>query len=147
MPKKVKKPKKLRKTNKTSKAKKPAKVKKQKKEKIIGKVEHYFDKIRVVTTTLKNPLKVGDIIHVKGHTTDFIQNINSIQIEHETVQKAKKGNGIGIKVNEFVRDHDIIYLADKKTIEQFQNKAKPSLPILQQPIKKPVTAHPKFLSF
>lgn len=123
------------------------KPRKKKTEKLIGKAEHYFDKINVVTTTLKNPLKVGDIIHIKGHTTDFIQAVNSIQIEHLTVQKAKRGDGIGIKVNQHVRDHDIIYLANKKTIELFQNKTKPSLPIVQQPIQKSIAAPPKFLSF
>ena len=96
-------------------AKKRVVAKRVKKEKVIGKAEHYYDKINVITTTLKAPLKVGDMVHIKGHTTDFIQPVESIQIEHEMVQKAKKGAGVGIKVTQFVRDHDIIYLAGKKT--------------------------------
>lgn len=123
------------------------KSKKLKTEKVIGKVEHYFDKINVVTTTIKNPLKVGDIMHIKGHTTDFIQTVNSIQIEHNTVQSAKKGDGIGIKVNQLVRDHDIIYLADKKTIERFQNITNQVPKSPPTPLSKHVPAPPKFLSF
>ncbi len=93
---------------------------KKTKEELLGKVEHIFDKIHVITTTLKNPLKVGDIIRIKGHTTDFCQSVDSIQIEHESVLKAKKGDGIGIKTTNVVRDTDIIYLADKKTAESFR---------------------------
>lgn len=116
------------------KSKKPkAGVKKHKakarpKEKVIGKIEHIFGKINVITTTLKNPLKVGDIIHIKGHTTDIVQAVDSIQIEHEKVLKAKKGDGIGIKVAGDVRDTDIIYLADKKTAAAVN---KPAVPLTQ----------------
>lgn len=138
-------------------AKKLKPTKKSKKEKIIGKAEHFYDKINVVTTTLKNPLKVGDIIHVKGHTTDFIQPIVSIQIEHESVQKAKKGNGIGIKVRQDIRDHDMIYLAGKKTISEFNvssarqdnkiNIIQTQPKIVAKPIELPKNNAPKFLSF
>lgn len=135
--------KKIKKTakKKRAKAKKPAKPKKTAKkvlkEKIIGNVEHYFDKICVVTTTLKNPLKVGDVIHVKGHTTDFIQTVDSLQIEHEGVQKAKKGDGVGVKVKDVIRDHDVIYLADKKTIAQFNKANTPAAaPAVQKPEQK-----------
>ncbi|MFA5104685.1 MAG: hypothetical protein WC527_05875 [Candidatus Margulisiibacteriota bacterium] len=103
----------VKKTKKVPKTKKP--TKKAKKEKLVGKIEHIFEKIHVVTTTLKNPIKVGDIIHIKGHTTDLVQTVESMQIEHEDVQKAKKGDGVGIKISGIVRDTDNIYLADKKT--------------------------------
>jgi len=94
------------------KAKKVVK-KKAKKEKIIGKIENYFDKVSVMALTVKNPIKVGDIIHVKGHTTDFYQEIGSMQIDRKDILKAKKGDDVGIKISQKVRDHDVVYLAPK----------------------------------
>ena len=87
---------------------KPAKAK-QKEPKPIGIVTHYFGNLSVGIIKLKNTLKVGDKIHIKGHTSDFKQTINSMQIEHEAVKSAKKGNVIGIKVKEHVREHDLVY--------------------------------------
>lgn len=130
---------KIKKAKKTKKNGKP--VKKAKKEKLIGKIEHIFEKIQVVTTTLKGPLKVGDIIRIKGHTTDLVQDVVSMQIEHESVQKAKKGDGIGIKIKGTVRDNDKIYLADRKTADLFKQG------ILSAPIpSRSVIAPPKFVT-
>jgi len=114
-----------------------AKTKKAPREKVIGKAEHFFDRINVVTTTLKNPLKVGDLIHIKGHTTDMVQTVESIQIEHQKVLKAKKGDGVGIKVYGPVRDTDIIYLADKKSAVS-RPSAPAFNPILPGPAKAKV---------
>lgn len=80
-------------------------------DKPIGKVTHYFDKIQVAAITLKAPLKVGDQIQIKGHTTDFTQTVDSMQLDHETIQAAKKGDEIGIKVTDKVRSGDEVYLA------------------------------------
>lgn len=80
------------------------------KEKLIGKITHYFDKISVAIVELSGVLKVGDKVHIKGHSTDFEQDISSIQIEHENIKKAKKGDAIGIKVDEKVRESDEVYL-------------------------------------
>lgn len=79
-------------------------------EKQIGKILHYFDKISVAVVDLTAGLKVGDKIHIKGHGTDFQQKIDSMQIEHEQIQSAKKGQSIGLKVTEPVKEHDIVYL-------------------------------------
>ncbi len=92
------------------KASKAAAKPKVKKEKQLGKVLHYFDKIMVAAIKVTSPFKVGDMIHIKGHTTDFEQPVDSIQIEHEQVQKVKKGDDIGIKVKEMVREHDGVFL-------------------------------------
>jgi len=79
-------------------------------EKKIGFVKHYFSKIGVAAIELTDgELSVGDTIHIKGHTTDFIQQIESMQIEHQNVQHAQIGDNIGIKVKEHTRDHDIVY--------------------------------------
>lgn len=81
----------------------------EKKEEIIGKITHYFGKIEVGIVELTKELNVGDTIHVKGSTTDFEQKVDSIQIEHENIEKAKKGDVIGLKVKEKVREGDEVY--------------------------------------
>jgi len=58
---------------------------------------------------LSKELKVGDTIHIKGSTTDFEQKVESMQIEHENVEKAKKGDAIGLKVKEKAREGDEVY--------------------------------------
>ena len=76
----------------------------------IGKISHYYGHIHVAAVELTDgPLAVGDSIHIKGHTTDLSENVDSIQIEHEQVQSAKKGDSIGVKVVENVREHDVVY--------------------------------------
>ena len=76
----------------------------------IGAVEHYFSKIGVsVVNIAKGSLKVGDTIHIKGATTDFQQKVASMQIEHEKIPEAKKGDAIGMKVKDHVRQHDKVF--------------------------------------
>lgn len=84
------------------------------KEERIGVVDHYYSRIGVAIVVLEGDLKVGDTIHIKGHTSDFTQKVESIQIEHENVSEAKKGDNVGIKVKEHVREHDVVY----KVIEE-----------------------------
>ena len=79
-------------------------------EKEIGKVSSYFSHVSVAAIKLTAGLKVGDKIHIKGHTTDFETDVEGIQIEKEPLEKAKKGDHIGIKVPEKVRPHDIVFL-------------------------------------
>jgi hypothetical protein len=95
------------------KSKKLVRAKKVKAAKVIGIVDHFFDKISVAAIKLKAPLKVGDAIHFKGHTTDFVQTVGSIQIEHEQFEKAKKGDDIGIKVRDKVRQHDKVLVPEQ----------------------------------
>jgi putative protease len=54
-------------------------------------------------------LKVGDTISIEGHTSNFTQKVDSIQMDHGPVQTAKKGDEVGIKVKERVRKHDLVY--------------------------------------
>ena len=75
----------------------------------LGTVDDYFAKVGVIALKLKNNVKVGDTIHIKGHTTDINQTVSSMQIEHQVVQEAKKGDSIGIKINERVRRGDTVY--------------------------------------
>ncbi|MFA5459760.1 MAG: translation elongation factor-like protein [Candidatus Paceibacterota bacterium] len=79
-------------------------------EKLIGKITHYFSKIQVAIIELTGEIKIGDKIHIKGHHTDFEQDITSMQIDRVDVEKAKKGDAIGLKVDEKVREGDEVYL-------------------------------------
>ncbi|MDD4994408.1 MAG: translation elongation factor-like protein [Candidatus Pacebacteria bacterium] len=79
-------------------------------EKLIGKITHYFSKIQVAIIELTGEIKIGDKIHIKGHNTDFEQDITSMQIDRVDVEKAKKGDAIGLKVDEKVREGDEVYL-------------------------------------
>ncbi len=80
-------------------------------EKLIGKITHYFNKISVgIIEITDGELNVGDTIHIKGHTSDFNQKVTSMQVEHEPIEKAKKGDAIGIKVDAHVHEHDQVFL-------------------------------------
>ncbi|MGB6836136.1 MAG: translation elongation factor-like protein [Dehalococcoidia bacterium] len=78
-------------------------------EELVGKVKDYFARIGVIGIDLVAPLKVGDTIHIKGHTTDLEQVVGSMQIEHEDVQEAKAGDSVGIKVPDRCRGGDDVY--------------------------------------
>jgi putative protease len=76
-------------------------------EKEIGVVSHYFDKIEVAAIRLTaDSLRSGDVIRIRGHSTDFQQTVTSMQIEHEAVKEAQAGDEIGIKVEQRVHEHD-----------------------------------------
>ncbi len=79
-------------------------------EKEVGKVAHCFGKIEVcVVQITKEGLKKGDKIHIKGATTYFEQTVESMQINHKDIVEAKKGDGIGLKVKQPVREQDVVY--------------------------------------
>ncbi len=75
----------------------------------VGRVTHYYPKISVAVVELKNSLKVGDKILIRGATTNFEQIVESMQIEHKDVQVAEPGQSTGIKVKEKVRENDKVY--------------------------------------
>jgi putative protease len=78
----------------------------------IGRVTHFFSKISVAVIELTTPLSIGDTIVFKGPNTDFEQVVDSMQIEHQNVEKAEAGQSIGLKVTQRVRETDAVY---KKT--------------------------------
>jgi translation elongation factor EF-1alpha len=78
-------------------------------EEIIGKVEDFFARPVVAGIGLTGSLKVGDKIHIKGHTTDLEMTVDSMQIDNANVTEAKKGDSIGVKVPERVRAGDSVY--------------------------------------
>lgn len=79
-------------------------------EELVGVVSHYFGKPGVAGIELSAELNAGDTVHVVGHTTDFTQEVGSIQIEHESVTVAGAGDSIGVKVKERVREHDQVFV-------------------------------------
>jgi putative protease len=75
----------------------------------IGKVTHFFNGISVAVIELTDTLKVGDTVHIKGATTDFVQKVESMEINHQKVKEAGYGESIGLKVKERVREGDKVY--------------------------------------
>ena len=82
-------------------------------EKEIGFVEHFFGHINVAAIKITGgALKVGDTIHVKGHSTDFTEKIASMQIDNKDIKEAKAGDDIGVKMVGKCREHDKVYLVE-----------------------------------
>lgn len=75
----------------------------------IGKISHYYDKIGVAVVEVIAPIKVGDKLKFSGHDNEFEQAITSMQIEHEQIQTAKKGQAIGMKVDQPVKPGDEVF--------------------------------------
>lgn len=80
-------------------------------EKPIGKVTHYYGGIGVAIVKFNREVKIGDSIRFKGAHTDFSQKIESMQYDHKDIEKAKKGQEVGIKVDEKVREGDEVFEA------------------------------------
>ena len=78
-------------------------------EELIGKVSDFFAQPVVAGIELTAPLKVGDTIHITGHTTDLELIVNSMQINNVNVSEAKAGDAVGIKVSDRVRRGDTVY--------------------------------------
>jgi len=76
----------------------------------IGIITHYFPKVDAAVVKLtKSSLSVGDKIVIKGHTSDFKEKVESIQLDHAPIQNAEQGMEIGLKVKSKVREHDVVY--------------------------------------
>jgi translation elongation factor EF-1alpha len=76
----------------------------------IGRVTHYYSHLSVAAVTLEAALRVGDRIHIRGHTTDLVQTVDSLQVDHKPVERAVPGDDVALKVTDHVREHDKIYL-------------------------------------
>jgi translation elongation factor EF-1alpha len=73
----------------------------------VGRVTHYWAKIGVAGIEITaGELHVGDTIRFKGHTTDFTQELDSMQMEHQPVTVVRAGDAVGLKVKDHVRDND-----------------------------------------
>lgn len=78
-------------------------------EREVGVVSHYFGKVDVAGIDLTGDLAIGDTIRISGHTTEFTQTVDSMQIDHASVDTAGRGDQIGIKVADRVREGDTVY--------------------------------------
>ncbi|MFH1353662.1 MAG: hypothetical protein ABIH36_00015 [bacterium] len=74
----------------------------------IGRVSHYYDKAGVAVVDLKAPLKVGETVTFQRGGNQFSQTVDSIQIEHDQVEKARTGTSVGVKVDEKVRPGTVV---------------------------------------
>jgi hypothetical protein len=77
----------------------------------LGTVTHYYSHLSVAVIQInKGELKTGDTIRIKGHSTDFMQAVESMEYEHRHVDQASAGQSVGIKVKDHAREHDIVYV-------------------------------------
>ena len=77
--------------------------------KLVGEVTHFYNRIGVAVIDLKDTLQVGDQVHFFGRSTDFRQEVASMQVEHQTISEAGKGQEVAVKVERRVRKGDNIY--------------------------------------
>jgi hypothetical protein len=75
----------------------------------LGKITHYFQKVGVAVILLEDDLNTGDEIHILGKHTDFYQKVTSMQIEHQPLTSATKGQDIGLKVIQAVHVGDEVF--------------------------------------
>jgi U32 family peptidase len=75
----------------------------------IGKVINYYSKLKVALVELSLPLSVGDRILIKGPTTDFEQNVETIEVDRKSIQRAEGGTSIGLKVLQLARRKDAVF--------------------------------------
>jgi len=81
-------------------------------EREVGKITHYYSNIGVAIVDVSDVISVGDKIHVQGATSDFEQEIGSMQVEHDSVETAEQGQVVGLKVNEKVRGGDKVFVVE-----------------------------------
>lgn len=78
----------------------------------IGVVSHWYSRLGVATIELDEDLHIGDRVHVIGHTTDVMQPVYSMQIDHHWVNEAHPGDPVAVKMGDHVREHDEVYLVE-----------------------------------
>jgi putative protease len=76
---------------------------------LVGEVTHYYQKIGVAVVELQERLSKGDKIEIEGKTTKFAQTVTSMQLNHVDIDVAERGQSIGLKVAERVREGDKVY--------------------------------------
>ena len=75
----------------------------------VGQISHYYDKIKVAVLDLSDDLNAGDTIRISGHGTEFTQQVQSMQMEHQDVPNAKKGQSVGLLVDQPVKEGDEVF--------------------------------------
>jgi putative protease len=75
----------------------------------IGTITNYFSRIGVAVIQLTAPLEIGDEIHIQGGDRDFRQKVESMQIEHQSIEKAEAGQEVAIKLDQKARPNDVVH--------------------------------------
>lgn len=75
----------------------------------VGVITHFYNKIGVGIIRCDEEIKIGDTLRFAGHETDFNQEIKEMQFDHKAIDKAKKGQEIGVKLDQRVRENDGVY--------------------------------------
>ncbi len=76
---------------------------------LLGKVTHYYSRLGVAVVDLKREIEIGEVISIQGHTTDLVQQVISLEINHQKIKKAGPGMEVALKVNDPVRKGDLIF--------------------------------------
>ncbi len=76
----------------------------------IGMVTHFYDRISVAVIVLSGPVRLGETVQLLGRTTEFEQQVGSLQIDHEYINEAESGQEVALKVIERVRPNDVVYV-------------------------------------
>jgi hypothetical protein len=90
----------------------------------VARVTHYYNKIGVAVLALTETLAVGDAIHITGHSTDFCQQVKSLQIDHHAVMDAQPGDDVALKVIDRVRAGDQVFLISARDAIEFLTERK-----------------------
>ena len=77
----------------------------------VGTITHFYDKLGVGIIMLEEDIKIGDRLKFQGHKTDFEQEVTQMQFDHKDIPEGKKGQEVGIKLDDIVRSGDAVYLA------------------------------------
>ncbi len=80
---------------------------------LVGKVIHVYDRIGVAVLRLQQDLNVGDRVHFLGRNTDFEQEITSMEVEHQKVEKGAAGSEVAVKIKQRARSGDSVYRLPK----------------------------------
>jgi len=75
----------------------------------IGEITHYFDRIGVAVVALMETIRVGDTVHILGPSTDFQQEVTSLQIEHQPIDEGGPGQEVAMRVQQRARPHDKVF--------------------------------------
>jgi hypothetical protein len=83
----------------------------------IGRVKHYYSHLNVAVLSLEDSLKLGDKIHIVGHSDDFTQRVASMEVEHHNVVWVRPGDEVALKVIGPVHEHDRVYRVVEELLE------------------------------
>ena len=84
-------------------------------EQLIGEVTHYYSRIGVAGIVLSGPLRVGDRIHVQGHATDIVESVDSMELDHASIEAGGAGDDVAVKLSDRARVGDKVFLVTEET--------------------------------